>query len=365
VGTPAWSPDGSRIAVQSTIAGGPNIWVMNAECASLPEGCGSNLVQITRNPAKDLNAAWSPDGSRIAFDSNLGGPLVTLVPGYQINAEDIYVMNVDGSNVVRLTNHPDRDFDPAWSPDGTRIAFVSSRDGNHDIYVMNAECASLPEGCGSNVIRLTDGPGLDLSPDWSPDGSRIAFRDGDFHISVVNAECASLPEGCGSNLVQLTAGSACDWDPAWSPDGSLIAFRSNRDGNHDIYVMNADGTNVTRLTDDPAEDGRPAWEPSPSASPVSSSPPTPTPSPSAPATTGSGLAPVESVEIYKSESDPLQVYATANGHFPNFCTGTGDWSQTRDGNAFTVTLLSAPTDRPACADSGQTSFGVSVPLSTG
>lgn len=251
-------------------------------------------------------------------------------------------MNADGSNVVRLTDYPDRDFDPAWSPDGSQIAFASRRDGNHDLYVMNTD--------GSNVVRLTDGPGIDLSPDWSPDGSRIAFEDGDSNISVINVD--------GSDLVQLTDDPAPEGYPAWSPDGSLIAFTSNRDGDQDIYVMNADGTNVVQLTDDPAEDGRPDWEPAPSVSPV---PPTPADT-SAPATTGGDLAPVEAVTIHVTNTNPLTVYAQPTGHLPNFCTKTGDWSQSREGNAFTITLPTVTENTPGCADSTQVSFGVNIPL---
>ena len=136
---------------------------------------------------------------QIAFNSDRDGFTDVYVTA-------VYVMDADGGNVQQLTDDPPWDWDPAWSPDGTRIAFYSDRDGDEDIYVMDAD--------GGNVRQLTDDPG------W-------------------------------------------DWDPAWSPDGTRIAFVSDRDGDWDIYVMDADGGNVLQLTDDPGRDWAPAWSPVP------------------------------------------------------------------------------------------------------
>ena len=132
------------------------------------------------------------------------------------------------------------------TPDGARIVFSSGRDGNYEIYVMNAD--------GSNQTRLTNDQNYDYSPSWSPYGARIAFRserDGNFEIYVMNAD--------GSGQIRLTEDPGDDWHPSWSPDGTKIAFYSNRDGNYEFYVMNVDGSNQTRLTDDPAHDRFPAW----------------------------------------------------------------------------------------------------------
>ena len=167
---------------------------------------------------------------------------------YRDGNEDIYVMDADGGNVQQLTDDPAGDWSPAWSPDGTRIAFSRYRDGNEDIYVMDAD--------GGNVQQLTDGPERDVNPTWSPDGTRIAFqsdRDGDWDIYVMDAD--------GGNVRQLTDDPAGDWSPAWPPGGTRIAFQSDRDGDDDIYVMDADGGNVQQLTDDPAGSGFPAWSP--------------------------------------------------------------------------------------------------------
>ena len=189
---------------------------------------------LTNNAAADFFPAWSPDGDRIAFTSERDGNL------------EIYAMNADGSGQTNLTNNPAGDFGPAWSS-GDRIAFTSDRDGNGEIYVMNAD--------GSGLTRLTDNPADDFLPAWSPDGSRIAFvsdRFGNPQIHVMNAD--------GSRSIRLTDDLAADFDPPWS-SGDRIVFTSDRDGNPEIYAMNADGSNLTRLTDHPDADLDPAWSP--------------------------------------------------------------------------------------------------------
>ena len=161
---------------------------------------------------------------------------------------EIYAMNADGSGLARLTNNSASDRYPSWSPDGRRIAFYSRRDGNDEIYAMNAD--------GSGLARLTNNSADDRYPSWSPDGRRIAFqsdRDGNFEIYAMNAD--------GSGLARLTNNSADDAWPSWSPDGRRIAFHSNRDGNFEIYAMNADGSGLARLTNNSADDSAPSWSP--------------------------------------------------------------------------------------------------------
>ena len=152
---------------------------------------------------------------------------------------------------------------------GTKIAFVSDRDsnnpdtmGNIEIYVMNAD--------GSGQTRLTSGSAINCCPSWSPDGTKIAFSYSPgfvinnlmapYKIDTMNAD--------GSDRARLTDNSAIDLNPSWSPDGSMIAFSSDRDGKmgrwtvpNEIYVMNADGSNQTRLTNNPADDTEPSWSP--------------------------------------------------------------------------------------------------------
>ena len=193
-------------------------------------------IQLTDNADEELGPAWSPDGGSIAFESDRDGD------------SEIYVMDADGSGVVQLTDNAADDWGPAWSPDGSRIAFASDRDGDSEIHVMDAD--------GSGVVQLTDNSDGDWDPAWSPDGRSIAFasdRDGDSEIHVMDAD--------GSGVIRLTDNFDDDWDPAWSPDGSRIALASNRDGDFEIYVMNADGSGVVQLTDNLGDDWVPAWSP--------------------------------------------------------------------------------------------------------
>ena len=156
-------------------------------------------------------------------------------------------MNADGSDAVNFTDNPAAiEVWASWAPDGSQIAFVSFRDGNPEIYVMDAD--------GNNQVNITNHSGQNYDPDWSPDGSQLAFlsdRDGNFEIYAMQAD--------GSNPVRLTNDPGADFDPDWSPDGSQIVFRSERDGNAEIYVMNADGSDPINLTNDPVNDIWPDW----------------------------------------------------------------------------------------------------------
>ena len=160
---------------------------------------------------------------------------------------EIYSMDADGGGQTRLTENPGEDFSPAWSPDGTRLAFVSTRDGNSEIYVMNAD--------GTGQTRLTNNTAGDLSPVWSPNGLQIGFvssRDGNDEIYLMNPD--------GSNQTNLTQNPADDSSFTFSPDGAKIAFSSARDDNDfDIYTMNAGGTGVVRLTNAQGADINPTW----------------------------------------------------------------------------------------------------------
>src|SRR5207253_4348389 len=171
---------------------------------------------------------------------------------------EIYTMNADGTGVTRLTidtvvSH--NDLNPAWSPDGTKIAFSTNRDGNYEIYTMNAD--------GSGPTRLTSNAADDASPTWSHDGTKIAFvrylGGGNYEIYVLDADL--WHECTGTGPTNLSQSASADLEPAWSPDGTKIVFASNRDGNYELYTINPDGTGVTRLTRNTVSDREPSWQP--------------------------------------------------------------------------------------------------------
>ncbi len=241
---PAFSPDGTKIAFTSARDGNSEIYVMGAD--------GTNQTRLTNNTASDAQPTFSPDGT-IAFTSARDG-----------NSE-IYVMGADGTNQTRLTNNTADDADPAFSPDGTKIAFDSIEvppavgvHGTYDIYVMGAD--------GTNETRLTNNTADDALPAFSPDGTKIAFTSWRDSTSEVYPNGEVYVMGAdGTNQTRLTSTGGTDTQPAFSPDGTKIAFASFREGNFEIYVMGADGTNQTRLTDPGGTEFEPDWGPAPVA----------------------------------------------------------------------------------------------------
>jgi Tol biopolymer transport system component/serine/threonine protein kinase/tetratricopeptide (TPR) repeat protein len=199
----------------------------------------NGVARLTTHQAADVQPRWSPDMSRIAFASARDGKL------------EIYTMDSEGGDPRRLTFNSVDDFVPAWSPDGKRIAFTSKRDGNDEIYVMNAD--------GSLQENLSKHPAADSRPSWSADGRRLVFTSNrgedmnNFDLYAMDAD--------GGNPVRLTTDAGFDSDPAWSPDGQRIAFTSNRTGNFEVYVMNADGTSQTNISHNSSFNGKPAWSP--------------------------------------------------------------------------------------------------------
>ncbi len=222
----AFPGENGKIAFTSTRDGFGQIYVMNAD--------GTNQVRLT-TPLAARDPAWSSDGQKIAYNTGTGGTMA--------------VMNADGTGQVTLAPGGQ---DPAWSPDGLKLAFTSFRDADGEIYVMDAD--------GTNLTRLTNSPLQDLEPAWSPDGQKIAFtskRDGGApEIYVMNAD--------GSGQLRLTNVDDSNEEPTWSPDGQKIAFTRPRFGVGDpeVFVMNADGSNQTSLTaNSPDDDNTPAWSP--------------------------------------------------------------------------------------------------------
>src|SRR6266536_4129568 len=213
-----------------------------------PPGQASSVTTSSRptttTPPTTVSVAASPRAGRIVFSA---GPA---------HAEDIYVVNADGSGLKQLTSDPAAEFDPAWSPDGRRVAYrhQTGDDATAEIYVMNAD--------GSGQRNLTNNSVAEWGPAWSPDGKLIAFGSGrdspEMRLYVIQ------PDGTGVRRLGDIEGDY----PAWSPDGTRIAFASARDDQGQgqslgptlhLYVMRADGSGQTRLTDAFAQFA--AWSP--------------------------------------------------------------------------------------------------------
>jgi uncharacterized repeat protein (TIGR01451 family) len=224
-----------KVAFTSGRDGNAEIYVMNLD--------GSGVTRLTTDPAIDFAPAWSPDGRKIAFACGFTN---------DVRSGEICLMNAEGSGLTRLTNNLVPDSEPTWSPDGRKIAFQrpEAPGGNWDIYTMNLD--------GSGVSRLTTNAAASVAA-WSPDGTQIAFasvRDGNHEIYVMRAD------GTGATNVTNDPLNVDD-QPAWSPDGTRIAFQKNpvEGGPVAIYVMAADGSGQVRITPVPGNNSQPAWSP--------------------------------------------------------------------------------------------------------
>jgi Tol biopolymer transport system component len=217
---PAWAPNASSLLFGTVRDGNGEIYLVNAD--------GTGLTNLTESTAEDSSGQWRPDGMKIAFQTNR-------------NAEgnEIYVMDPDGANPTRVTSMSENSGYPRWSPNGTRISFRYGE--NAQLWVMTSD--------GDNAEMVAPGPATG-GVAWSPDGTRLAFSNGTDVFTVGSA---------GAALTNLTDGAGLNNGPRWSPDGTQIVFRSTRDGNPEVYRMDADGTNVVNLTNDSEIDQSPSW----------------------------------------------------------------------------------------------------------
>jgi Tol biopolymer transport system component len=253
---PAFSPDGSRIAFIRDADNEHALYISGLD--------GSNLGRLSSSPVALAEPAWSPDGSKIAYlrgyDLTYGGLANITVCG-----SEIYVIDVFSGKGMNLT-HGAGGVDPAWSPDGTRIAFGSARDGNYDIYTMSPS--------GDEIKRLTHTDWAEAEPAWSPDGSRIAYTS---HLKRVSYDCGFMSTGRpgggtisdestsvyvmafdGTNQTKLAATTG-GLEPSWSPDGTRLALVVNVKGDSQIYLTDAGGTTLVNLTEGSTQKSSPSW----------------------------------------------------------------------------------------------------------
>lgn len=261
----------TKLAYVQGPAGSKEIWMADYD--------GANAVAVTRNGSINLMPVWSPDARSLAITSFMQGypdlyrifpferrPMQTLAAFVGINSSpawspdgrslavtlskdgnpEIYLLAVATGTLRRLTRYAGIDTEPVWSPSGQQIAFVSDRNGSPHIFVMDRE--------GASVKQLTSG-GFQTQPRWSPKGDTIVYtqRQSTHDLWAVNAD--------GSNPRRLTAGPGNNQGGAWAPNGRHLAFQSSRRGRWQIFAMSLDGSEPTQITQGPGEYTSPSWSP--------------------------------------------------------------------------------------------------------
>ena len=277
---PVWSPDGTMLAFVSERTGNPDIYVLELSSGKLWSPAPHDLG--------DENPSWSPDSKRLAFESHRSQE--TLPIGVKIDTKEVMVVDVDGGNLQNLSNDVLQDSEPAWSPDGRQIAFVSERRLQPGIFLIDAagdqepqlvyggelrdyhDLRWSPDGTtllvrsmndihmvdleNPQLVNISADPGLNSFPGWSPDGRYISFVNN--QQSGTETFVLDVERGQLQNLSQHVRD---DSFPVWSSDGTRIALASTRDGPFNIYVFSVDGEVIEQVTHNNALDWNPVWRP--------------------------------------------------------------------------------------------------------
>lgn len=218
----------SKIAAVSDQSGNKEIFIMDVD--------GQNMLPVTRNGSINLSPTWGPKGDMLAFTS------------YKKNNPDLYISDLVQGVTRRVASYEGGNVAPSFHPNGQQVAITLAKDGDSELYLLDMK--------GEVIRRLTDNYGIDVSPVFSPDGSKILFvsgRQGGAHVFVMNAD--------GSGLRRLTFAGTQNTSPVWSPKGDKIAFCGRDQGAFDIFVMNADGSGIVRITQDQGNNEDPSWSP--------------------------------------------------------------------------------------------------------
>jgi TolB protein len=226
---PSWSSSGGQIAFTSFLSGNPDLYVADLG--------GGRIRRLSAREGINSGGAFSPFADLIAL---------TLAP---TGDPDVYTISSESGQIItRLTKSTGIDTSPAWSPDGSRLAFVSDRSGGAQIYMMNSD--------GSGVQRVTFQGSSNTDPAWSPDGTKLTYvtRDGNFDVMTCRVD--------GGGVTRITQSAGDNEDPSWSPDGNYIAFSSTRKGGAHIWMSTADGSHQVQLTEGKGGYTNPRWSPS-------------------------------------------------------------------------------------------------------